>query len=58
VSASAWFALVHFSPVEYPGLFLAGLVFGGCVVATGRIGPAILTHAAFNAVGLVIVLSG
>lgn len=56
VSTSVWFALVHFSPVEYPGLFLAGLVFGGCVVATGRLGPAIVTHAAFNATGLVVVL--
>jgi len=56
VSTSAWFALIHFSPVEYPGLFLAGFVFGGCVVATGRIGPAIVTHAAFNATGLVVVL--
>jgi uncharacterized protein len=56
VSTSLWFALVHFSPVEYPGLFLAGLVFGGCVALTGRIGPAIVTHAAFNATGLVVVL--
>jgi membrane protease YdiL (CAAX protease family) len=56
VSTSLFFALVHFSPVEYPGLFLAGLVFGGCVVLTGRIGPAIVTHAAFNAAGLVVVL--
>lgn len=56
VSTSAFFALVHFSPVEYPGLFLAGLVFGACVVATGRIGPAIVTHAAFNAAGLFVVL--
>jgi hypothetical protein len=56
VSTSLWFALVHFSPVEYPGLFLAGLVFGACVVLTGRIGPAIVTHAAFNATGLVVVL--
>ncbi len=56
VSASLWFAIVHFSPVEYPGLFLAGMVFGGCVVATGRIGPAIVTHAAFNATGLIVVL--
>lgn len=52
------FALIHFSPVEYPGLFLAGLVFGACVTATDRLGPAILTHAAFNAAGLVVVLSG
>ncbi len=56
VSTSAWFALVHFSPVEYPGLFTAGLVFGGWVALTGRIGPAIVTHAAFNATGLVVVL--
>ena len=56
VSTSLWFALVHFSPVEYPGLFLAGIVFGGCVVLTRRIGPAIVTHAAFNATGLVVVL--
>ena len=56
VATSLWFAVVHFSPVEYPGLFLAGLVFGGCVVSTGRIGPAIVTHAAFNATGLVVVL--
>ncbi len=56
VSTSAWFALIHFSPVEYPGLFLAGLVFGGTVAVTGRIGAAIVTHAAFNATGLIVVL--
>lgn len=53
---SILFSLIHFSPVEYPGLFLAGLVFGGCVTVTGRLGPAIVTHAAFNAAGLVMVL--
>lgn len=50
------FSLIHFAPIEYPGLFLAGLVFGGCVTLTGRLGPAIVTHAAFNAAGLVTVL--
>lgn len=53
---SVLFSLIHFSPVEYPGLFLAGLVFGACVTLTGRLGPAIVTHAAFNAAGLVTVL--
>ena len=48
---SIWFALVHPSPIEYPGLFVAGLVFGAGVPLTGRIGPSILTHAAFNATG-------
>lgn len=56
LGTSVLFALVHFSPVEYPGLFLAGLVFGIGVVLTGRIGPAIVTHAAFNATGLIVVL--
>ena len=52
LAASAWFALIHFRPVEYPGLFIAGLVFGSCMLATGRLGTAIIAHAAFNATGL------
>lgn len=55
---SVLFSLVHFSPVEYPGLFLAGLVFGLGPFLTGRLGPAIVAHAAFNATGLLIVLTG
>lgn len=54
---SILFSLIHFSPVEYPGLLLAGLVFGACLTLTGRLGPAIVTHAAFNAAGLVTVLA-
>ena len=57
VFTSVWFSLIHFSPIEYPGLFLAGLVFGAGVVITKRIGPAIVTHAAFNATGIIMVLS-
>lgn len=57
VLTSLWFAIIHFSPVQYPGLFLAGLVFGVCVTVTNRIGPAIVTHAAFNAAGIFHVLS-
>jgi len=56
LGTSVWFALIHLSPIEYPGLFLAGLVFGACVAVTGRIGPSIITHAAFNATGLLLVL--
>lgn len=55
---SVLFSLVHFSPIEYPGLFAAGVVFGGGVLLTGRLGPAIVTHAAFNAAGLALVLGG
>jgi membrane protease YdiL (CAAX protease family) len=57
VVASLWFAFVHPSPVEYPGLALAGLVFGAGVFVTGRLGASIITHAAFNATGLTVVLA-
>jgi hypothetical protein len=56
VATSLLFAVIHFSPVEYPGLFLAGLLFGGCLAVTGRLGPAVIAHAAFNAAGLYTVL--
>ncbi len=50
--ASAWFSLIHLAPVEYPGLFVAGLLFGAALLITDRVGPAIVTHAAFNVTGL------
>ncbi len=58
VAASAWFAVIHFRPVEYPGLFVAGLVFGACFLVTGRLGTAIVAHASFNLTGLLAVWSG
>lgn len=57
LAVSALFALVHLRPIEYPGLFVAGLVFGAWVLATGRLAGAIASHAAFNAVGIWSVLS-
>lgn len=57
ILTAIWFSLIHLSPVEYPGLFLAGLVFGAGVVVTNRIGLSIVTHAAFNAAGIIVVLS-
>ncbi len=55
VAVAAWFALVHFRPVEYPGLLLFGLVLGGCALRTRRLGLGIVTHMAFNAAGLIMV---
>ena len=52
--AAIWFAAIHLAPAETPGLFVAGLLFGGCVTLTGRLGPAMLAHAAFNATGLLM----
>ena len=39
--ASAWFALIHFRPVEYPGLFVFGLVRRLPASSTGRLGMSI-----------------
>ena len=55
VGAAAFFALIHFRPVEYPGLFAFGLVLGACLLATDRIGMGIVTHLAFNATALALV---
>jgi membrane protease YdiL (CAAX protease family) len=56
VGVAALFALVHFRPIEYPGLFVFGLIVGVCAFLTGRLGMAILAHIGFNATGLILVL--
>jgi membrane protease YdiL (CAAX protease family) len=53
VFVAAVFALIHFRPVEYPGLFVAGLVFGLCAWRTGRVGTAVAAHVGFNLTGIV-----
>ena len=55
VGVAGFFALIHFRPVEYPGLFAFGLVLGACVLATNRIGMGIISHLAFNATALALV---
>ena len=52
VLVAVWFALIHFRPIEYPGLFAFGLVLGTCALVTRRIGMSIAAHLAFNATGL------
>jgi membrane protease YdiL (CAAX protease family) len=56
VGVAAVFALIHFRPVEFPGLFVAGLVFGVCAWRAGRVGAAVVAHVAFNATGLMLAL--
>ena len=55
VAVALFFALIHFRPVEYPGLFAFGLVLGACLLATDRIGMGIIAHLAFNATALALV---
>lgn len=58
VVIAGWFALVHFRPVELPGLFAFGLVLGLCTLRTGRLGMALAAHVGFNAAGLTWVALG
>jgi membrane protease YdiL (CAAX protease family) len=55
VAVAAFFAAVHFRWVEFPGLFVFGLILGVCALRTRRLGMSILAHMAFNATGLLLV---
>ena len=50
------FGLIHFQPLQFPGLVLFGAVVGYCAHRTRRLGMGILAHAAFNATTVVILL--
>lgn len=55
ILSGAFFAAIHLQPVEFPGLFLIGVVFGLCWQRTGRLACPILAHVGFNATGLLLV---
>ena len=50
------FTLIHFRPIEYPGLFAFAIVLGVCAAATRRLGLSIAVHIGFNATGLILVM--
>ena len=49
------FSLSHFKPAQIPGLFVVGTVFAVLTRRTGRLGPAVIAHMAFNATALLLV---
>lgn len=51
--SSVLFALVHFEALQFPALLIFGIVLGVLAVRTGRLGPGIAAHAAFNLVAIV-----
>ena len=55
--ASVAFGITHFQLVQFPALVLVGAVNGLLVLRTGRLGPALWSHAAFNAVTVVVLLA-
>lgn len=57
LAAAVWFTVIHFRPVEFPGLFAFALVTGACLMVTGRLGMSVAAHVGFNVTGLLIALS-
>jgi membrane protease YdiL (CAAX protease family) len=47
------FALAHFEALQFPGLAAFGVVLGLLAWRTGRLGPGIAAHAAFNAAAVI-----
>lgn len=56
IGSALIFALVHQQLVVIPGLTVFGLVVAWLTATSGRIGPAIVTHMAFNATTVVQLL--
>lgn len=57
IFSSAIFSVVHFQLILIPALFAVGVVLAVMTHRTGRLGPAIWAHAAFNATTLVTLLA-
>lgn len=58
VGSSVFFGATHFQPLQFAALTAAGAIFALLTVRTGRLGPAIVAHMAFNAVTVVGVVWG
>lgn len=58
VVSGAVFAVLHLQALQFLGLFVLGALLAALVVRTGRLGPAVVTHAAFNAATVVILYLG
>jgi membrane protease YdiL (CAAX protease family) len=51
------FALVHFEALQFLGLAGFGVVLGYLAWRTGRLGPSIVAHMAFNTVTIVAIVA-
>ncbi len=56
LACSIVFALVHGSLILVPGLVAFSLALCALTMVTGRLGPAIISHMAFNATTLILLL--
>lgn len=55
--SSLVFAAVHFQVAQFAGLAVAGLAFGWLAQRSGRLGPAVAAHMAFNATTVALLLA-
>lgn len=55
--AAVVFGSLHLQPLQFVGLSLFGVAAGTLVWRTGRVGPAIVAHVAFNATTVVALLA-
>lgn len=56
--AAVAFGVAHFELLQFPALVIVGAVFGWLAQRSGRLGPAIWSHAAFNGVVVVLLVAG
>jgi len=49
---------MHLQPLQFVGLLVLGTVLAGLVLRTGRIGGAVVAHATFNLVTVVVLATG
>jgi membrane protease YdiL (CAAX protease family) len=57
IGSSVLFGLVHFEPYDLPALIGFGAIVAILTVRTGRLGPAIWAHVAFNLTAVVGLLA-
>ena len=56
VVSALLFGAIHFQPYDLPALVGFGVMAGAVTVATGRLGPAIWAHVAFNTTAVISLL--
>lgn len=56
VGSALLFGITHFELLQLPALSVAGLIFGALALRSGRLGPAVACHLAFNATTVVAML--
>jgi uncharacterized protein len=56
VATALVFGTVHYQLLQLPALIAFGLVLGSITARAGRLGPAIVTHAAFNATTVITLV--